>query len=170
MGLKMGALWEVGGRWGEMSWFNEGVGGQIGDEKCISFWSHPWLEGRWRGGCGLDFVIFLTCMLIVEGGDEEARMGCWRHGWRWQRQLFAWEEEELAHCVFLLANTVVDKWVWLHNSDDCYSVKGAYYILSKLSNPTSISTQILFGTRRSLWKSLYLVGGFLRNQFQQRII
>ncbi|XP_004514417.1 uncharacterized protein [Cicer arietinum] len=58
------------------------------------------------------------------------------HGWRWRRQLFAWEEELVEQCRILLANVhlqvnVSDKWSWNNTQGVSYSLKEAYYVLQK---------------------------------------
>ncbi|MCH90341.1 kinesin-like protein, partial [Trifolium medium] len=56
-------------------------------------------------------------------------------GWRWRRQLFAWEDELWGECCSVLANILLqvdtsDEWEWLPDPDKAYSVQGAYQVLT----------------------------------------
>jgi hypothetical protein len=53
-------------------------------------------------------------------------------GWRWRRQLFVWEEELVVLENLFLQVDVVDKWMWLPDPTNGYSVRGAYHLLTHL--------------------------------------
>ncbi|GAU24791.1 hypothetical protein TSUD_157040 [Trifolium subterraneum] len=78
-------------------------------------------------------------MMVVEmfslgwGVDGEA--------WKWQRQLWAWEEEMLRECQTLLLNFTLqvhssDRWQWQPNPVDGYTVRGAYQLLTSHDSAT----------------------------------
>ncbi|CAJ2673682.1 unnamed protein product [Trifolium pratense] len=55
--------------------------------------------------------------------------------WEWRRQLRAWEEELLGECqayllTISLQDHVSDRWQWRVDSDDGYTVRGAYQLLT----------------------------------------
>ena len=71
-------------------------------------------------------VANLFSMGLVRDGD----------GWSWRRRLWVWEEDMLEECRALLFDVVLvpnvsDKWVWLLDIADGYSVRGAYDLLLK---------------------------------------
>jgi hypothetical protein len=65
---------------------------------------------------------------------------CWAvggGGWRWHRELFAWKEQlVLERCIVLknlfLQVDALDKWTWLPDPTNNYSVRGAYHLLTHL--------------------------------------
>jgi hypothetical protein len=62
----------------------------------------------------------------------------WEEGgatWSWRRQLWAWEEKRLGDCRSLLSDIVLqhnvaDHWLWRHDPDGGYIVRGAYNLLT----------------------------------------
>jgi hypothetical protein len=55
--------------------------------------------------------------------------------WVWRRQLWVWEEEMLGECQSLLLPFTMqahspDVWRWKPDPDTCYSVRGAYQMLT----------------------------------------
>jgi hypothetical protein len=60
--------------------------------------------------------------------------------WEWRRRLLAWEEESLSECATLLSNivlqeSILDRWRWVHDPINGYSVRGTYKYLT-----TSVTT------------------------------
>jgi hypothetical protein len=58
----------------------------------------------------------------------------------WRRRRFAWEEEEVRECSVLLHNVVLqthvhDRWKWLLDPIEGYSVRGAYQFLTFADAP-----------------------------------
>jgi len=68
---------------------------------------------------------------------EMSRRG-WEDGgdaWEWRRRLMAWEEELVTKCSSLLCSIVlqdhvIDRWRWVLDPINGYSVKGAYQFLT----------------------------------------
>jgi hypothetical protein len=69
----------------------------------------------------------------------------WTEGggaWEWRRRLLAWEEETVSKCAFLLHNVVlqdhilVDRWQWMLDPINGYSVKGTYTYLTTPNVPS----------------------------------
>ena len=66
---------------------------------------------------------------------EEMARGGWHVGggaWMWRRRPLAWEEECVRECSVLLFNVVlqdviIDRWKWLLDPVNGYSVKGTYH-------------------------------------------
>lgn len=73
--------------------------------------------------------------------EEMWRRG-WEEGggaWEWRRRLFAWEEcvrecSTLLHNIVLQDN-IVDKWRWLLDLINGYSVSGTYHFLTMAESP-----------------------------------
>jgi hypothetical protein len=75
-------------------------------------------------------VASLLSLGVVEGGEA----------WKWRRRFWAWEEEELEECRALLFNVslqdfVSDRWVWLPDPDEGYSIRGSYHLLTTTNTP-----------------------------------
>jgi len=63
-----------------------------------------------------------------------------REGWRWRRRLWAWDEALLEECRALLFDVslipnVSDKWEWLPDIVEGYSVRGACDLLTNGDAP-----------------------------------
>jgi hypothetical protein len=70
--------------------------------------------------------------------------------WLWRRSLRVWEEEQLGECRHLLPDivlqpSVVDQWLWRHDSGGGYSVWGVYSLLTRRN-----ASEICFDTNRFL--------------------
>lgn len=75
--------------------------------------------------------------------EDMARRGCHEQGgvWVWRRRLLAWEEECVRECSVLLHDIVlqdhfIDRWKWLLDSVNGYSVKGIYHFLTTIDEPS----------------------------------
>ena len=58
----------------------------------------------------------------------------------WRRHILAWEEETVAECSSLMRNVILqdhihDRWWWLLDPIDGYSVKGTYHYLTATDVP-----------------------------------
>jgi len=68
----------------------------------------------------------------------------WEKGggaWVWRHGLLAWEEERLRECLSLLHNIVLqdllnDRWQWLLEPTQGYSVRGTYRFLTATDEVT----------------------------------
>jgi hypothetical protein len=69
----------------------------------------------------------------------------WGNGggaWEWRRRLLAWEEETVSECASLLHNVVLqdhilDRWRWILDPINGYSVKGTYTYLTTSGIPSA---------------------------------
>jgi len=106
----------------------------VGGGGTTYFWTNDWV-----GGVPLR-VRFPRLFALAENKwakvEEMARRGCQEGGgaWRWRRRLLAWEEECVRECSVLLHNVVLqgvitDRWQWLLDPVNGYSVKGTYHFL-----------------------------------------
>jgi len=74
--------------------------------------------------------------------EEMARRG-WEEGgsaWVWRRRLLAWEEESVSKCTVLLQDIVLqdntsNRWRWLLDTINGYSIKGTYHYLTSADTP-----------------------------------
>jgi len=147
---EVGGRLEVGGQSGSSWWRKVGMirdgdgdtgGGwfgvmrRVGDGAEAFCWSHRWIGGTppsVRFHRLFDLVENKTITVanlfsldLVQGGEE----------WSWRRRLWAWEEDMLEECRALLFDVslvpnVSDKWVWLPDTTEGYSVRGAYDLLT----------------------------------------
>ena len=116
-------------------WFNDNVSRSIGNRKNTLFWSDVWLVGvsfRVRFSKLYDLSefkgisVFDMCQ-IGWGAVGEA--------WRWRRRLFAWEEEALEELILLLFNVNLqveknDRWLWILESSNIFTVRSAYNFIT----------------------------------------
>jgi hypothetical protein len=87
----------------------------------------------------------------------------------WRRRLFAWEEECVRECSVLLHDIVLqdhlsDRWRWLLDPVNGYSVKGTYNFL------TTGDESIARGLFNDVWRLQFLLGDFSVTFFRQKII
>lgn len=67
--------------------------------------------------------------------DASLRLDEGVKAWKWRRWLFAWEEDLLRNCCFVLHNIVVqdgvlDRWKWLLDPIKDYSVSDVYHMFT----------------------------------------
>jgi len=118
------------------NWFEENICRVVGDGRDTYFWYDTWLGDvplRLKYPRLFDLTMDKECKVADMG-----RMGWTVDGqvWEWRRRLFAWENECVRECCVLLNNfvlqaNVTDKWRWLLDPVNGYSVKALYrYITS----------------------------------------
>ncbi|KAK2377697.1 hypothetical protein QL285_078345 [Trifolium repens] len=76
--------------------------------------------------------------------------------WVWRRQLWVWEVEILRECQdllhdFLLQAQCSDTWLWRHDPDHGYSVRGACQLLTMQQHVTLDAAEDLIWHRLWLW-------------------
>ena len=120
---------------GEGSWFEENIRKVVGGGGSTYFWLDNWV-----GGVPLS-VRFPCLFALAENKEvtvrEMSRRG-WMDGgdaWTWRRRLLAWEEELVMECSGLwspivLQDYVLDRWRWILDPINGYSVKGTYEFLT----------------------------------------
>jgi hypothetical protein len=177
---EVGGRLEVGGRscsswWREVGrirdgggdigggWFAECVSKKLGDGSDTLFWYDKWL-----GSVSFSdmfprlfdlsenksiTVASLFSLGVVEGGEA----------WKWRRRLWAWEEEELEECRALLFDVslqdyVSDRWVWLPNPDEGYSVRGSYHLLTtKNTPPADPATSLIWHNQVTIFRDEFFI-------------
>jgi len=116
-------------------WFGHSVMRKVGDGSETLFWTHRWIGGvplsvRFPRLFDLSENKTITMANLFSLGRMQDG-----EGWSWRRRLWAWEEDLVEECrallfdVFLVPN-VSDKWVWLPDPAEGYSVRGAYDLLT----------------------------------------
>ncbi|XP_024640828.1 uncharacterized protein [Medicago truncatula] len=125
---------------GGEGWFGSCVRRRVGDGADTDFWRDCWcgdvpLCVRFRRLFDLTVHKSISVrnmfLLGVDVGGEALR---------WRRRLWAWEEELVEECRALLLtvslqDSVLDRWLWLPNHDDGYSVRGVYDMLTSQEQP-----------------------------------
>lgn len=78
-------------------------------------------------------------------------LGCGEGGetWKWKRRLFAWKQEIVGECCWLLSNVVlqddeIDKWQWQLEPNKCYSVRGVYEFYNECGYAYFINNNISY--------------------------
>ncbi|GAU20017.1 hypothetical protein TSUD_273520 [Trifolium subterraneum] len=128
-------------------WFRENVVKRVGSGAETFFWTDPWLGGS----------------PLCERGEA----------WVWRRQLWVWEEEMLRECQALLLNfsfqvQSVDSWQWQPNLDTCYSVRGAYRLLTSQDSVTLGEVETLIWHKQVPLKVSICALRLLRNRLPTR--
>ncbi|MCH91367.1 receptor-like kinase, partial [Trifolium medium] len=132
----------------EGSWFEECVSKTVGDGVDTYFWIETWL-----GGIPLS-VRFRRLFDLAENKSsmvKEMFLLGWGEGgdaWKWQRCLWAWEEELLGECRVLLHDIILqthfsDKWQWQLDPVRGYSVRGVYRLLTTQADVTLTAAEDL---------------------------
>lgn len=125
---------------GGEGWFGSCVRRRVEDGADTDFWRDCWcgdvpLCVRFRRLFDLTVHKSISVrnmfLLGVDVGGEALR---------WRRRLWAWEEELVEECRALLLtvslqDSVLDRWLWLPNHDDGYSVRGVYDMLTSQEQP-----------------------------------
>ncbi|XP_045791761.1 uncharacterized protein LOC123886488 [Trifolium pratense] len=122
-------------------WFGEHVVRRVGDGLDTFFLTDPWVdETPLCERFGLLFALSETKLRTLA---EMFSLGWGLDGaaWVWRRQLRAWEEDMLRECQSLLSNISLqaqysDRWRWQPDPDTCYTVRGAYQIVTTLDSVT----------------------------------
>ena len=133
---------------GDCGWFEGHMLRRVGDGSEMSFWFDRWLREvpfcvRLRWLFDLTENKFMTVANLFSVDSEQ-----WGDLWRWRRNLWQWEEEMLMERrtllldVFLSPN-VSDRWVWLPDPSDGYTVRGAYNLLTSQDRSGEASTSDL---------------------------
>ncbi|GAU27978.1 hypothetical protein TSUD_373730 [Trifolium subterraneum] len=116
-------------------WLLDNITRKVGDGQDTLFWVDPWVEG---GPLARSFGrLYALAENNLTTVSEMFSLG-WGVGGeagKWLRRLLAWEEELVGECVdrlsyVFLQDDVVDKWVWMLHSSQCYSVNSAYSYLT----------------------------------------
>ncbi|AES69544.1 hypothetical protein MTR_3g031290 [Medicago truncatula] len=141
------------------------VSKKLGDGSDTLFWFDKWLGSvslceRFPRLFDLAENKSITVAGLFSLGVEQGG-----EAWRWGRRLWAWEEEELEECRALLTDvslqvSVSDRWVWLPDPVEGYTVRGSYHLLTSndalLRDPT---TSLIWHTQAPLKVSLLGVCG-----------
>jgi hypothetical protein len=93
----------------------------------------------------------------------------------WRRPLRALEEDQLGECRLLLYDVVLqphvaDHWVWRHDPEGGYSVRGAYHLLTRREAPVTATTTELIWHKQVPLKASILAWRMLRNRLPTRKI
>ena len=122
------------------SWFDDNVRRVVRGGGATYFWTVNWVGG-------VPLQVRFPCLFYLSGDrwatvEEMARQGWEVRGgaWVWRRCLFAWEEECLRECYvllhdFVLQDHLLDRWRWLLDPINGYSIKGTYNFLKTVDEP-----------------------------------
>jgi len=125
---------------GAGSWFEDNTRRVVGDSRNTYFWTDNWVGGV---PVGIKFPRLFEFSMNRECSVEEMAWLGWEEGgrvWVWWRRLLAWEEESVRECTALLNNIVLqdhihDRWKWLLDPIQGYSVCGIYQFLTFADEP-----------------------------------
>jgi len=120
---------------GREEWFSDHVSRAVGNGRNTRFWVDGWLGGV---AFSVRFSRLYDLSLDREVSVSDMFQGEWGidgEAWRWRRRLFVWEEEMLGDLTLLLQNVILqvhkdDKWMWILESSNVFSVKSAYNALT----------------------------------------
>ena len=117
------------------NWFEDNIRRVVGDGRDTFFWYDEWIEDT---PLRIKFPRFFDLALEKESRVDYMGRRSWEPdggAWVWRRRLFAWEEESLRECSFLLHNTVLqdnvhDTWRWHSDPVNGYSVHESYQFIT----------------------------------------
>ncbi|GAU21182.1 hypothetical protein TSUD_10990 [Trifolium subterraneum] len=151
------------------TWFAESIVRRVGDGNDTFFWNDSWLgcvplSVRFRRLYELSLHQTSTVDAMCVKGWEEGEAA-----WQWRRQLWAWEEEELAECKALLLNVILqlnisDRWIWRHDIENGYSVMVAYALLTSMDRQGADANSDLIWHKQVPVKVSLLVWRLFRNR------
>jgi hypothetical protein len=141
----------------DKKWLVESVFRKVGNGASTSFWHSKWV------GEALLAVVYPRLYSLSNHkennvadflvGDGESRE--WAFTWR--RRLFQWEEELAALLVESLGSVVFsmdeDRWIWLINPDETFSVKSTYIFLAEELRRTEDIDEDLRRVLNQIWES-----------------
>lgn len=155
------------------NWFEGNIRRVVGNGIGTLFWYDLWVGEtplRFKFPRLFDLAVDKVCTVAAmerEGWDVGGG------AWVWRRRLFAWEEESVRECSFLLHNCVlqvnaIDKWSWTIDPSHGYSVKEAYRFIA--SHETDSVTSIVDNVwhRHIPTKVSLFVWRLLRNRLPTR--
>jgi len=126
------------------NWFEENIRRVVGGGRDTFFWYDTWV-----GDVPLRLKYPRLFDLVMDKESKVADMGRWGwtvdgRAWEWRRRLFAWEEECVRECCVLLNNFVLldnvnDKWRWLLDPVNGYSVKVFYRHITSTGHISDMS-------------------------------
>ncbi|WJX67068.1 hypothetical protein P8452_51564 [Trifolium repens] len=133
----------------------------------LSFFRAP--SGKWCWRMLVDKSGLWYRVLVSRYEMRELGWGEGGAAWAWRRQLWAWEEELLGELKSVLVNSilqpdVLDRWVWQHDPDGGYSVRGAYKILTAQGDLDMTVTSDLIWHQQVPLKVSVMAWRLLRNR------
>ncbi|GAU35216.1 hypothetical protein TSUD_204920 [Trifolium subterraneum] len=137
--------------------FQRGVTKKVGNGRLTSFWCDPWL-----GGTPLRTQFQRLFQVSTQVTSTVREMGNWvddQWVWdlKWRRDLFVWELILLESLHEILDRSIIytadDSWCWKHDPCGYYSVKSAFFALSR-----SRSGEVIFSVEEErllpkVWKT-----------------
>ncbi|GAU26446.1 hypothetical protein TSUD_294120 [Trifolium subterraneum] len=139
------------------NWLSQVVKRRMGGGSTISFWKDIWV-----GDQTLQHRFPRLYGISMQQNNSVREVGNWvEGGWRWEllwrRNFFAWEEElvrELEDVIRHMATTEEeDRWVWIPNEADGFSVKSLYVFLEGMFLPTNHLCDFERFTFKKIWKT-----------------
>ncbi|KAK2372488.1 hypothetical protein QL285_073614 [Trifolium repens] len=114
-------------------------------------------------GTNLYVKLFLGCLAFLCKKNETIHDmghlddGRWRWEFRWRRELFVWEEEQLREFLESIAtffpSGIHDRWIWLEDDTSDFSVNSAYLLLAREFNQPVVHDAVLNLVFKKIWKS-----------------
>ena len=155
---------------GAENWFEDNVRRVVSEGSSTYFWLDNWVGGA---PLRVQFPRLFDLIIDKEATVREMAERGWAIGggaWVWRRRLLAWEEEIVVDCVGLLADFVlqehtIDRWQWILDPINGYSVRGTYQYLTSPALPVERGLSDMVWLKHVPLKVSVLVWRLLRDKF-----
>ena len=154
---------------GAENWFEDNVRRVVSEGSSTYFWLDNWVGGA---PLRVQFPRLFDLIIDKEATVREMAERGWAIGggaWVWRRRLLAWEEETVVDCVGLLADFVlqentIDRWRWILDPINGYSVRGTYQYLTSPALPVERGLSDMVWLKHVPLKVSVLVWQLLQNK------
>ncbi|GAU36827.1 hypothetical protein TSUD_320640 [Trifolium subterraneum] len=139
------------------TWFTQVVRKRMGDGNTINFWKDIWV-----GNQTLQQRFPRLYGISVQQDNSVRDVGNWVNGvWRWElswrRNFCVWEEALVRELEEAIRHTTItateDRWVWVPNEADGFSVKSLYVFLQGMFGPQNNLNDFECFVFKNIWKS-----------------
>ncbi|MCH82386.1 LINE-1 reverse transcriptase like, partial [Trifolium medium] len=140
----------------ETSWFSSAVGKKVGSGDSTTFWNEVWIgDQSLRHRFPRLFGISMQQQSMIQDVGRMSE-GRWQWELLWRRARFQWEQDLYNEFVEIIAPFVpvdnLDRWLWLGDGTQGYTVKSAYLRLENMvTNRRTLEPVEEFVFKR-LWK------------------
>jgi hypothetical protein len=140
-----------------VGWFTHVVRKKLGRGNTINFWKDIWV-----GGTSLEIRFPRLFTISVQHDTMIHNMGRWEGGvWRWEllwrRRFFAWEEPLFRELEAVINDVVMadveDRWEWVPNVDEGFTVKSLFVHLQGMLLPQTLISQSAKFAFKNVWRS-----------------
>jgi hypothetical protein len=131
----------------DSDWFSNVIGKKVGNGNMTSFWNEIWIgEQTFRQRFPRLFGISMQRDDMI--GNMGRRInGAWHWELHWRRSFFVWEEEQYREFLDVIApfipSDLDDRWLWVGDDMQGFTVNSAYLLLVAKFIPTVVMDPVM---------------------------